>query len=114
MRKLLAACALGAMILTAGTNAAAAAGTTPIAEVRRGTMVAVAGTVDRILDTDEFRLRDASGAIRIYVGPNWVPVDVGERVTVRGFVDNDLRKEVYAREIVRADGSIHRFNLRYD
>ena len=114
MRSLLAACALGAVLLAAGTTAADAAGTTPISDIRRGTMVVVSGTVDRILDSDEFRLRDASGAIRVYVGPNWVPVDVGERVTVRGFVDNDLIKEIHAREVVRADGSFVRFNLRYD
>lgn len=87
---------------------------TPIAEAQRGTMVTVAGTVERILDTDEFRLADGSGSIRVYVGPNWVPAEVGEQVTVRGFVDDGLTPEIYAREVVRADGSVVRFEHRYE
>ena len=53
-------------------------------------MVSVAGTVERITDEDEFRLTDAGGTVRVYVGPNWVPANVGEAVTVDGFVDDDL------------------------
>lgn len=87
----------------------------PIAEAQRGSMVTVQGTVERITDEDEFRLADASGSIRIYVGPNWVPADVGETVTVRGFVDNDLGpREIYARSLTRADGSVVTFEHRYD
>lgn len=88
---------------------------TPIAEVKRGTMVTVTGHVERILDTDEFRLADGSGSIRVYVGPNWVPATVGEAVTVAGFVDNDIgRLELYARTLTRADGSVVQFEHRYD
>lgn len=89
---------------------------TPIGETERGTMVTVQGTVERITDEDEFRLTDASGSIQIYVGPNWVPADVGEAVTVSGFVDDDLigPKEIYARELTRADGSTVTFDLRYE
>ena len=48
--------------------------------------------------------------MRVYIGwRNRVAVDVGETVTVTGFVDDDLvnvfRPEVYARTIVRQDGS---------
>lgn len=88
---------------------------TPIADAQRGSMVTVKGTVERITDEDEFRLADASGSIRVYVGPNWVPADVGETVTVHGFVDDDLGpRELYARTLTRADGSVATFERRYD
>ncbi|MEE4638543.1 MAG: hypothetical protein V2J42_07385 [Wenzhouxiangella sp.] len=88
---------------------------TPIGEVKRGTMVTVAGNVERILDSDEFRLADETGSIRVYVGPNWVPAEVGESVTVAGFVDNDIgRLELYARTLTRADGTSVQFEHRYD
>lgn len=86
---------------------------TPVGELKRGTMVTVQGTVERILDTDEFRLTDKSGSVRVYVGPNWVPADVGEVVTVRGFVDDDIGPlELYARSLTRADGSVANFDPR--
>jgi hypothetical protein len=86
----------------------------PIGEVVRGSMVTVEGRVDRILDTDEFRLRDSTGSIRVDVGyPNFVPVTVGEVVRVVGFVDHDPIKEIYAREIIHADGRISRLDRRY-
>lgn len=87
---------------------------TPIAEVERGTMVTVTGTVARLLDEDEFRLADQTGRIKVYVGPNWVPADVGEEVTVHGFVDNGLRREIYARELIRADGTRVQFEHSYE
>ena len=87
---------------------------TPIGDVQRGTSVTVQGAVERLLDEDEFRLTDASGSIDVYVGPNIVPANVGETVTVRGFVDDDLVLEVYAREMVLGDGSVVRFDRRYD
>lgn len=86
---------------------------TPIDSVKRGSMVAVEGTVERILDTDVFRLQDSTGRIRVDVGyPNFVPVTEGERVRVVGFVDRDLFKEIYAREIVHADGRVSRLDRR--
>lgn len=88
---------------------------TAIADAQRGSMVTLQGTVERITDEDEFRLADASGSIRVYVGPNWVPADVGEAVTVHGFVDDDLGpRELYARTLTRADGSVVTFDRRYD
>lgn len=89
---------------------------TPISDAARGTMVTVQGTVEQITDEDQFRLTDASGSIVIYVGPNWVPADVGEAVTVNGFVDDNLigPREIYARELTRADGSVVTFDQTYE
>lgn len=88
---------------------------TLVADAQRSTMVTVQGTVERITDEDEFRLSDSSGQIRIYVGPNWVPADVGESVTVSGFVDDDLGpRKIYARSLTRADGTVVEFDHRYE
>lgn len=86
---------------------------TPIGDLRRGTMVTVDGTVARILDTDEFLIGDNTGNIRVDVGyPNFVPVREGDRVKVRGFVDRDFLREIYASEIVHADGRTTRLDRR--
>ena len=103
---------LSALVLTAAP--VHAGDVTRIADLVRNTNVTVAGTVSRLTDEDEFVLADASGSVRVYVGPNWVPVNPGDAVTVRGFVDSDLRLEIYAREIVRPDGSTVRLEHRYD
>ncbi|MHA7878966.1 MAG: hypothetical protein ACX931_04185 [Saccharospirillum sp.] len=88
---------------------------TPIDALKRGTMVTVSGVVERITDEDEFRLADASGTVRVYVGPNWVPADVGEAVIVNGFVDDGIGPlELYARELTREDGTVIQLNHRYD
>lgn len=98
-----------------GTFAATAEAITPIAEARRGEIVTVQGTIERITDEDEFRLVDASGDILIYVGPNWVPATVGETVIVQGFVDDDAGPpEIYARSLQRKDGSLFTFDHSYD
>lgn len=110
--KLFAATAFGALFATA---ALASGPVTPIGDLQRGTTVTVAGTVERITDEDEFRLADASGTVRVYVGPNWVPANVGETVTVDGFVDNDFGPlEIYARSLTRADGTVVTFDRGYD
>lgn len=88
---------------------------TKIGEVTRGASVTLQGKVTRILDEDEFRLEDETGSIRIYIGwRNRVMVNVGETVTVKGFVDDDLmgvfRPEVYAKELIREDGTSVRLN----
>jgi len=113
------AAALAAPLLVSApvvvAQTAAPATVTPIADAARGTMVTLAGTVDRITDEDEFILRDDSGTIRIYVGPNWVPAQVGDWVTVTGRVDDDLlTREVYARTLTMPDGSTVTFDLRYE
>ena len=107
--------AVAALCATLAAPAAIASQIIPIADAQRGTMVMVQGTVERITDEDEFRLADASGSIRVYVGPNWVPAEVGETVIVNGFVDDDLGpREIYARSLTRADGTVITFDRRYD
>ena len=103
--------ALVLALLLAG--ASAFADPIAIAELRRESVATVAGTVDRITDEDEFVLADATGQVRVYVGPTVVPVRPGEAVTVTGMVDDGLRLEIYAREIVRADGTVLTFDHRY-
>ncbi len=111
MKKTIAA--LWLSLIMAG--AVVAENVTPIGDLQRGSMVTVSGTVERILDTDEFRLADATGSVEIYVGPNWVPVQVGEQVSVSGFVDDDFGpKEIYARTLTHADGTVVQFEHRYD
>lgn len=108
--------AITAVCAALAAPAAFASQITPIADAQRGSMVTVQGIVERITDEDEFRLADTSGAIRIYVGPNWVPAEVGEMVVVNGFVDDDLiaPREIYARSLTRADGTVITFDRRYD
>ena len=101
--------------LIAIAGPALAQSATAIADAQRGTMVTLQGTVDRITDEDEFHLRDTSGWIEVDVGPNWVPVEVGEQVTLQGFVDDDFGpREVYARSLTRADGTVITFDRRDD
>ncbi len=105
-----AAALLLSSVLTAETQASQAVAqdnVTSISDLKRGTMATIHGKVDRILDTDEFRLSDDSGDIVVYIGwRNFVPVDVGDVVTIKGFVDDGLTRELYARTIVHADGSV--------
>jgi hypothetical protein len=91
---------------------AAASEPTPVADLAQQ-LATVEGTVHRITDEDEFLLADSTGHVRIYVGPARVPVQPGELVTVTGFVDDGLRIEIYAQEIVRADGTTFAFDHRY-
>jgi uncharacterized protein YdeI (BOF family) len=90
-----------------------AAPLTSIADIRRNSEVTVSGRIDRITDEDEFVLRDATGTVRVYIGPNRIPAPAGSEVTVTGFVDDDLRLEIYAREMVLADGTRVAFEHRY-
>lgn len=90
---------------------------TAIDDIQPGMTVTVRGEVVRITDEDEFRIRDESGSLLIYIGwRNRVMVKVGETVTVSGFVDNDLvnriRPELYADTIVREDGEVIELHRR--
>ena len=57
-----------------------------------------------MLDHDEMRFSDASGDIVVYLGPDAPAIAEGERLTIRGRVDDDWPRELYAREIVRTGG----------
>ena len=112
MKRLASAAACAALLAAAAT---AGGSVTSIGELRRGAMASVQGDVERISDEDEFRLLNASGTVRVYVGSNRIPVEVGEAVTVEGFVDDDLGPlEIYARSLRRADGAVVTFGGRYD
>ena len=83
---------------------------TAIDDISRNTTVTVRGVVKRILDTDEFELSDKTGEIEVYIGwRNNLPVKAGDTVTVKGFVDDDWVKEIYAQEIIHADGRVTTF-----
>jgi uncharacterized protein YdeI (BOF family) len=70
-------------------------------------VVSLAGQVERITDDDEFRLVDETGSILVYIGPNPMPVRVGERIRVSGRVDDDdVPLEFYATEIRLEDGRV--------
>jgi uncharacterized protein YdeI (BOF family) len=89
---------------------------TDITDAARGAFVAVKGEVTRILDEDTFRLTDATGSIRVYIGPNRMPVRDGDSVTVEGQVDDDLigPREIYADALVLEDGTVVTLSRRYD
>lgn len=89
--------------------------TTPISQLQLGDTVTISGTVQRITDEDEFRLVDSTGSVLVYIGPNIVPFDVGESLTVNGIVDREMgQMEIYARSAKRADGKKVVFDHRYD
>ena len=106
-----------ALLITTGLLLAspALANTVAIGDLQYGTSATISGVVDRITDEDEFRLRDESGSVLVYIGPGIVPFDTGEAITVSGIVDRELgRLEVYARQATRADGTKVTFDHRYD
>lgn len=108
-------CSMTTVLIFLAASTASAEPITPIAEVRRGEVVTVQGTIERITDEDEFRLADDSGEILIYVGPYWVPAAVGETVIVHGIVDDDPGShEIYARSLERLDGSLFSFEHSYE
>ncbi|ESW61872.1 MAG: hypothetical protein Q27BPR15_04050 [Rhodobacter sp. CACIA14H1] len=93
-------------------SAAAFAAPVPIAKAPRGQPVTLSGKVLRITDTDAFRLKDETGVVTVYVGPNALPVKVGEDVTVLGALEEGFPPEFVARAIRRPDGS--EVALRHD
>jgi len=105
-------CAVFVVLTVVSAPAIAAADDTTVAKLVRGQDVTLSGLVERITDEDEFLLRDATGVVPVYVGPNRVPALVGETVTVHGTVDDDGPLEIYATAITLADGT--RIELPYD
>jgi uncharacterized protein YdeI (BOF family) len=78
---------------------------TAIVDLQRGLSVSVTGTVERITDDDEFRLTDETGTLDVYIGPNPMPVQPGDAVTVQGIMDDDPGPlELYARQIILPNG----------
>lgn len=67
---------------------------------------ALKGTVERVTDDDTFVFRDSTGTIRVYIGPHRMPVSVGEVITVKGQLDDDLPREIYADQLVLPDGQV--------
>lgn len=100
--------ALAAILL----SAAAFAVPVPISKAPRGQPVTLSGKVMRITDADTFRMKDETGVVSVYVGPNRLPVQVGEVVTVLGALEEGDPPEVVARAIRRADGS--EISFRHD
>jgi uncharacterized protein YdeI (BOF family) len=96
---------LAALLKTTVAPPVAAETITPIAEARPGAAVTVRGAVVRSMDEDEIRIADASGELDVYLGPEPPAISDGEEITVRGRMDDDGPRELYAREIVRADGT---------
>jgi uncharacterized protein YdeI (BOF family) len=84
--------------------------TSPIGALSRGQAATIAGRVTGILDEDEFRMEDASGSVRVYVGwRNRVGVRVGDMVTVVGMLDDDpwpIPAEFYAETVTLPDGRV--------
>jgi hypothetical protein len=101
------------MVLPVAGMAQAEPPLTEIADLVHGQEVTLQGVVHRITDEDEFILADASGRVPVYVGPNSVPATMGEAITVVGHVDDDGLREIYARLIIRADGSKVPLSHRY-
>lgn len=80
---------------------------TKISELKNYTDSYIKGEVIRILDEDEFRLKDSSGKIKVYTGwRNTNLVKRGAKITVRGTLDPGIIKEFYATEIIMEDGEV--------
>lgn len=101
--------AMAAVLLSASCVFAAPV---PITKAPRGQPVTLSGKVMRITDSDAFRMKDETGVVTVYVGPNDVPVEVGEVVTVMGALEEGFPPEFVARALRREDGS--EVSFRYD
>lgn len=101
--------------LSIGASAQDTASIQTINSLKSETIVTVAGTVESIRDEDEFILEDETGSIKIYIGPNRMPVQVGDKVTVEGMLDNDIiKREIYAYTITDAEGNVTELDRRYE
>lgn len=78
------------------------------------TWVTVSGVVHQITDEDTFLLKDHTGQIPVYIGPNPMPVQEGMPITVHGVVDDDLPREIYAKRIDGENGQSHILDHQYD
>jgi hypothetical protein len=108
-----AAAIFAAALLSTPVLAESIAPDATIASLVRGQTVSLSGIVDRITDEDEFLLRDDTGTVEVYVGPNRIPADPGEAVTVIGMVDDEGPMEIYATTLIRSDGTSIDFPHEY-
>jgi len=113
MRKFLGVMSFFLFLLSISPTAQAANAVTQIKDTYRGAYVMIPGTVLRFIDEDEFLLQDETGRIRVYIGyQNRMPVRPGDKVTVEGFIDFDIVKEIYAWTITKEDGEIIELDRR--
>ena len=85
-----------------------------IGELKPDMSATIEGKVVRVLDEDEFLLKDETGSIEVYIGwKNKISFQSGEKLTVQGVVDDDdddddshSELEFYAAVITREDGSV--------
>ncbi|WP_227267875.1 NirD/YgiW/YdeI family stress tolerance protein [Roseobacter weihaiensis] len=85
-----------------------------ISAVEADSWVTVSGIVHQITDEDTFVLKDHTGQIPVYIGPNRMPVQQGMPVTVHGVVDDDFPREIYAKRIDGENGQSHTLDHQYD
>ncbi len=85
-----------------------------LAEISSDKRVTISGVVDRITSEDTFILKDHTGRIPVYLGPNRVAVEEGLPVTVHGLVDDDVPREIYADRMRIGDGPQLELDHRYD
>lgn len=110
----LSAMAILMMVFMAATSTASPNGKktefeiTKISTLERYTTTHIKGEVVRILDEDEFRLKDESGKIKVYVGwKNPGVVRKGDKITVKGMLDPGIIfDEFYASEIILENGDV--------
>lgn len=81
-----------------------------IEDIHGGVVVILHGTVDEIVDGNEFYLKDSTGRVRIFVGEdNEIKTRLGETLTVFGFSSHQsvhaIAQKITANAILRADGS---------
>lgn len=78
---------------------------TNISDLRAYSEATIKGEIVRILDEDEFRIKDESGKIKVYTGwKNNIRVNTGDEVTVKGYLDSGIFREFYAAEITLQNG----------
>ncbi len=86
---------------------------TNISDLRSYSEATIKGEIVRIVDEDEFRIKDESGKIKVYTGwKNNLKVKTGEKITVKGYLDGGIFREFYATEITLKSGE--RITLKKD
>lgn len=81
-----------------------------IEDIHGGVVVILHGTVDEIVDDNEFYLKDSTGRVLIFVGEdNQIKTKLGETLTVFGFSSHQsvhaVTPKITANSILRVDGT---------